>query len=156
MLVSACLLGVDCKYNGKNNLDNHIVNMAKKGLVIPVCPEQLGGLTTPRPKAEILKGNGGCVIDGKAKVIRKNGEDVTKHFISGANQVLKIAQIMSIKKAVLKSKSPSCGVCEIYDGSFCGKLINGNGVTAELLKRNGISVFDENSFKKAIEVNQEG
>ncbi|WP_459076784.1 2-thiouracil desulfurase family protein [Herbivorax alkaliphila] len=146
-LVSACLLGVDCKYNGKNNLNDMFVKLINKYEFIPVCPEQLGGLSTPRPRAEIVCKNS---IESTTRVVRENGEDVTEHFINGAEQTLKIAKLLKIKKAVLKEKSPSCGVHKIYDGSFSGKLLNGSGVTTKFLKKNGISVFSESEFKKIL------
>ncbi|NLI58617.1 MAG: DUF523 domain-containing protein [Clostridium sp.] len=144
-LVSACLIGVDCKYNGKNNLNDTLIKLSDKYEFIPVCPEQLGGFSTPRPKAEIVCEN---LAKGIIKVIRENGEDVTKYFKNGAYQVLKIARLMKIKKAILKEKSPSCGVYKIYDGSFTGKLTDGSGVTTELLKENGIKVFNEYDLEK--------
>ncbi|HHU69921.1 MAG TPA: DUF523 domain-containing protein [Thermoanaerobacterales bacterium] len=143
ILISACLCGIDCKYNGLNNLDENIAGLVKKGLAIPFCPEQLGGLPTPRLPSEIVEGTGGDVLDGLAKVINKEGEDVTENFIRGAQQSLKLANMYGIKTAILKSKSPSCGYGEIYDGSFRRILIKGNGVTASLFDRNSIKVLTE-------------
>jgi uncharacterized protein YbbK (DUF523 family) len=143
VLVSACLVGVNCKYNGGNNLVKEVKELMSKGEVLPVCPEQLGGCTTPRPAVEITGGNGADVLEGRCNAYRKNGEDVTAQLIKGAEEVLKIADMASAKKAILKSKSPSCGCGRIYDGTFSGKLIKGNGVTAELLLRNGIEVITE-------------
>jgi uncharacterized protein YbbK (DUF523 family) len=140
IIVSACLAGINCKYNGGNNLNAQIRELVAQGKAIPLCPEQLGGLATPRPSAEILSGTGADVLDGKASVINKNGEDVTAKFLKGAEQVLEIAKVTGVKMAILKTKSPSCGCGMIYDGTFSGRLINGNGVTAELLIRNGIKV----------------
>jgi len=146
VIVSACLIGVNCKYNGGSNLNEEVVKMAGEG-VIPVCPEQLGGCTTPRAMTEISCGAGGDVLDGKCRVVNIDGEDVTHEFIKGAEEVLRIAGITGAKKAVLKSRSPSCGCGLIYDGSFSKKLIEGNGVTAELLLRNGIEVVTEENLK---------
>jgi uncharacterized protein YbbK (DUF523 family) len=143
ILVSACLLGVNCKYNGGNNKNTDIEKLLASGEALPVCPEQLGGLPTPRPAAEITGGTGADVLDGKARVLNKEGKDVTEYFTKGAYETLKIARLTGAKKAVLKSKSPSCGCKTIYDGSFTGKLIKGSGVTAELLRRNGIEVTEE-------------
>jgi uncharacterized protein YbbK (DUF523 family) len=140
IIVSACLAGLNCKYNGGNNECIEVIRLIKSGKAIPICPEQLGGLATPRPVAEIYKGTGAEVLDGKCRVMRINGEDVTSEFIKGAYETLKIAQMAGAKKAILKSKSPSCGFGHIYDGSFKDILTEGNGVTAELLIRNGISV----------------
>lgn len=146
-LVSACLMGVDCKYNGKNNLNDMLIKLSDKYRLIPVCPEQLGGFSTPRPKAEVVCRD---LAKGTVRVVRENGEDVTKYFENGARQVLKIANLMKIKKAVLKEKSPSCGVYKIYDGSFSGKLTDGSGVTTRLLKENGIEVFNEYELEKLL------
>jgi len=132
-ICSACLLGIKCRYDGKSKLNEKILELAKKEILIPVCPEQLGGLPTPRDPAE-QKGK---------KVITKLGKDVTKNFKKGARQVLKIAKLFGVKKAILKQRSPSCGCGQIYDGSFSGKIIKGDGITTTLLKRNGIKVISE-------------
>lgn len=135
-LVSACLAGVNCKYNGKNNLVEEIKKLAKEGKAVLVCPEQLGGLPTPRLPSEIKNG----------RVINVKGEDVTEEFYKGAYETLKIAKLYGIKTAILKSKSPSCGKHKVYDGTFSGRLINGEGITAKLLKENGIDVISEDEF----------
>lgn len=131
ILVSACLLGLNCKYNGENNYSKKIDEFLKDYEVIPICPEIMGGLPTPRISAERL-GN---------KVITKDGKDVTKEYIKGANECLFLAKKYNVKKALLKSKSPSCGNEKIYDGSFSHTIIDGDGVTAELLKNNGIEII---------------
>ena len=133
ILVSACLLGINCKWDGTSSKNEKILKLAKNFILIPVCPEILGGLPTPRERAE-QKGK---------RVVTKSGKDVTKYFEKGAKEVLKIAKILKIKKAILKQKSPSCGCGKIYDGTFSGKLIRGDGVTARLLKENKIQVFSE-------------
>lgn len=143
VIVSACLAGIDCKYNGGNNADHRIIELVSKGQAIPVCPEQLGGCPTPRLKTEIAGGSGADVLDSKCRVIREDGRDMTEEFLKGAQEVLKIAKLLNIKKAILKSKSPSCGCGNVYDGTFSGRLIDGNGVTSELLLRNGIEVISE-------------
>lgn len=130
----------------KNNLRKDIQEFVSQDKAILVCPEQLGGCPTPRAAAEIQGGTGADVLDGKCKVINKNGEDVTYNFIKGAEETLKIAKMAGIKRAILKSKSPSCGYGQIYDGSFSGRVTKGNGVTAELLLRNGIIVENEKSI----------
>lgn len=135
-LVSACLAGVNCKYNGKNNLVEEIKKLVEDGKAVLVCPEQLGGLPTPRLPSEIKKD----------KVINIKGEDVTEEFFKGAYETLKIAKLYGIKTAILKSKSPSCGNHKIYDGTFSGRLINGYGITAKLLIKNGIDVMNEDEF----------
>lgn len=151
IIASACLCGINCKYNGKNNLNDAIAELFRQGKIIPVCPEQLGGLTTPREVKEITGGTGAEVLQGTAKVISPNNFDSTEQFIRGAYETLNIAKNANIKVAVLKAKSPSCGVKKIYDGTFSGSLVDGNGVTAELLIRNGIKVFNENdNYKNAL------
>ena len=132
-LCSACLLGIKCRYNGGSSENKKIIELSRKETFIPVCPEELGGLTTPREPSEIING----------KVLSASGKDVTENFIKGAMKTLKIAQLNDIKEAIFKQKSPSCGLGLIYDGSFTGKLIHGNGITAELLIRNGIKVISE-------------
>ncbi len=136
ILVSACLLGTNCKYNGGNNKNNKVLNFLKDKEVIPICQEILGGLTTPRDPAERV-GN---------RVMTNKGQDVTKDFLKGAEETLYLSKLLDIKKALLKAKSPSCGNKEIYDGSFKGNIINGIGVTAELLKENGIEIVNENEI----------
>lgn len=143
ILVSACLCGVNCKYNAQNNYNEKIYNLLEKGEAIPVCPEQLGGLTTPRACAEIIGGEGKDVLLNKSKVMDKDHMDLTGNFIKGAMETLKIAKALKVEKAILKSNSPSCGMGIIYDGSFSNKRIKGNGVTAELLLQEGIEVITE-------------
>jgi len=145
--VSACLLGVNCKYNGTNNLNSDVIKLLSEEKLIPVCPEQLGGCSTPRPPVEIIGGDGRDVLDGKGRVISKNGEDVTQNLIRGANEVLKLAKTLGIKKAILKERSPSCGTCSIYDGTFSGKTLRGSGVAAQILKKSGITVISEEDLK---------
>ncbi|WP_373899033.1 DUF523 domain-containing protein [Haloimpatiens sp. FM7315] len=141
ILVSACLCGINCKYSGGNNIKEDILKLLKEGKAIPVCPEQLGGLKTPRMPSEIISGSGSDVLKGKAKVMNSKGVDLSFEFIKGAEETLKIAKIVGAKKAILKSNSPSCGFGFIYDGSFSGSRVKGNGVTAELLLENGIEVI---------------
>jgi uncharacterized protein YbbK (DUF523 family) len=133
ILCSACLLGIKCKYDGNTNTNKKVLKLNEKEILIPVCPEQLGGLTTPRNPAELI-GN---------SVITKTGTNVTDSFIKGAQQTLKTAQIFGCKKAILKQRSPSCGCGQIYDGTFSGKVIKGEGITAKLLRENGIEVISE-------------
>ena len=130
IIVSACLAGVNCNYQGKNKENESVVGLVREGRAIPVCPEQLGGLTTPRPPAEIRNG----------RVFTKEGADVTEAFRRGANEVLKICQKYNCQKAILKSKSPSCGRGKIHDGNFNDVLTDGDGVTARLLGEHGIEV----------------
>lgn len=151
IIVSACLAGVNCKYNGRNSFNETVVRLVAEGKAIPVCPEQLGGCTTPRPAVEIAGGTGADVLAGQRKVVSENEEDATAQFIKGAREVLALAQMAGCKKAILKARSPSCGCGKIYDGTFSGKLIQGNGVTAELLLQHGITVRTEEEIEFQIE-----
>ncbi|MFA5411863.1 MAG: DUF523 domain-containing protein [Candidatus Micrarchaeia archaeon] len=132
-IVSACLAGVNCRWDGKSKACPEVIELIENGKAIPVCPEQLGGLATPRPPAEQKDG----------RVLTKTGEDVTEKFELGAREALKIAQLANCDEAILKSKSPSCGVGKIYDGTFSGNLVDGDGVFAKALKENGIRVRSE-------------
>lgn len=136
ILVSACLLGIDCKYNGKNNKNDKVIELLKTHDMIPVCPEIMGGLTTPRTPSEIHED----------EVITKDGKNVTKQYQKGAQETLKIAKLYNCKTAILKGKSPSCGCGKIYDGTFTGTLIDGDGITARLLKEHGIKITGETTL----------
>lgn len=143
ILISGCLLEINCRYNGGNNLKPELLKLMKEGRAIPICPEQLGGAPTPRVPCEIVGGNGLEVLKGRAKVINNLGEDTTELFIRGAREVLKIAWASGAHEAILKERSPSCGVKEAYDGSFSGKIVCGIGVTAAILKNSGIELWTE-------------
>ena len=146
-LISACLLGIRCAWNGDDKYKNdRAIELSKVKALIPVCPEQLGGLPTPRLSQEIQSGVGEDVLDGKCRVLNKRGDDVTREFIRGAEETLKIANQLKVKEFIGKFGSPSCGCGRIYDGSFSGKLISGDGVTTALLKRNGIRVIAEENL----------
>ena len=132
ILVSACLLGKNCKYNGGNNLNQRVLDFIEGHEIIVVCPEQLGGLSTPRLPAEIVDGI----------VTNKEGISVDAEFRKGAQAALAAALENKVDLAILQSRSPSCGVKEIYDGSFSGKKIKGQGVLAKLLSAHGIKVLD--------------
>lgn len=136
ILVSACLLGVNCRYDGKGQLIEPLLPLLKEHALIPICPEQLGGLPTPRIAAERIQD----------KVITKSGQDVTAAFTKGAEEALKLAKLYNCDLAILKERSPSCGAKQIYDGSFTGKLVEGMGVTATLLTQNGIHVIGESEI----------
>ncbi len=136
ILVSACLLSIGCRYDGKVKECPQILALAKDNILIPVCPEQLGGRPTPRNPVEILNG----------KVVEKNGADHTEEFKKGAEYVLKTALLNNCHLAILKSKSPSCGFGKIYDGTFSKTLVDGNGIAAQLLIDNGIEIKTENDF----------
>ena len=130
--ISACLLGENCKYNGGNNYNEKLVDFVKGHEVIALCPEVLGGLATPRLPAEIVNG----------LVRQKDGKSVDDEFKKGAKEALDIAKKNKVDLVILQSRSPSCGVNNIYDGSFTGKLIEGRGVFAKILKENNIKVID--------------
>lgn len=151
VLISACLLGVNCKYNGGNNKADMLEELMDKVTFIPVCPEQLGGLTTPRLPSEIKAMDGAAVLEGKANVISNKGEDVTIQFTKGAEETLRIAKLYNCEAAILKQRSPSCGSKEIYDGSFQGKVKPGLGVTAALLAKHGIKLYSEENLKELTE-----
>ncbi len=148
LIVSACLVGVNCKYDGGNNSHPELVELYRKGEIIPVCPEQLGGLSTPRAPAEIRGGDGEDVWEGKARLITPRGEDVTEAFKRGAREALNLARHAGAERAIFKEKSPSCGPYFIYDGTFSGQLVAGKGVAAELFLREGLKVNSENDFKR--------
>lgn len=141
-LVSACLAGIRCRYDGKSSQVEEIVRLVESGEAITFCPEVLGGLPTPRMRCEIRE------TGGNRRVISEDDTDCTKEFIKGGELSLELAESHGIKKAVLKSKSPSCGYGEIYDGTFSGVKIKGNGITADLFIKSGIEVFTESDFIK--------
>jgi uncharacterized protein YbbK (DUF523 family)/GNAT superfamily N-acetyltransferase len=137
-LVSACLVGVACRYDGACRTEDALAARLSRGDLLPVCPELLGGLPLPRPPSEIRGGAGAEVLDGAARVCSREGADLTADFVRGAEAVLALAKSVGAKEAFLAARSPSCGVGEIYDGSFTGKAIPGDGVAAALLARSGI------------------
>ena len=140
-LISACLLGVRCRYDGGHSRDSAAIKQHETDTLIAVCPEELGGLPTPRPPAEIVGGDGEDVLAGTAKVMTAAGEDVTDAYLRGAHQTLRIAQSQGATRVILKARSPSCGCGHIYDGTFSSTLKAGDGVTAALLKQHGIEVI---------------
>lgn len=133
ILVSACLLGVSCRYDGKSKPNENVIALKDRYNLIPVCPEIMGGLPTPRKASEIQG----------FQVVMGDGTNVTKEYRKGAEEVLRLCRLFGCKRAVLKEKSPSCGCGKVYNGTFSGKLIDGNGITAKLLMENGIEVFGE-------------
>lgn len=133
LLVSACLLGTPCRYDGESKRNDAVCALAEKFELVPVCPEVMGGLPTPRTPSERQGG----------RVSAKDGRDVTAEYRRGAEMALEIAQREGVCAALLKERSPSCGSGEIYDGGFTGALTAGDGVTAELLRAHGIAVFGE-------------
>ena len=133
-------MGIHCRYNGERKAIPEIGALMEKYELIPVCPETLGGLPTPRDPSEILG----------EKVLAKSGKDVTAEYLLGAEEALRIGKMFGAKKALLKAKSPSCGHNIIHDGSFSGGLIAGNGVTAKLLFENGFEIYDETEVDKLL------
>ncbi|EJR83940.1 DUF523 domain-containing protein [Bacillus cereus] len=150
ILVSSCLAGKPVRYNGTACLNDTIQKLIDEKKAIPVCPELLGGFVTPREPAEILGGDGYDVLEGKAKVMERSGNDVTELYINGAMKTLNLAQEMQASHVVLKEYSPSCGSKEIYSGEFVGKKITGVGVTTALLESKGIKVISELELDKLI------
>ncbi len=151
--MSACLLGQKVRYDGDDCLQSHplLQQWFKEGKIITLCPEMAGGLPTPRPPAEIQgKKSGGDVLKKNALVKTKNEQDVTEFFLEGAKKALELVKKHHIHVAILKAKSPSCGSETIYDGTFTRTLIQGEGVTAALLIKHGVQVFDENHIDEAL------
>lgn len=146
-IVSACLAGIDCTYNRKNKTDKCVKALVDKGAALPLCAEVLGGLSVPRENSEIAGGAGSDVWNNMARVVTVSGRDISKNFKRGACKVLRLAKRYNIRKAILKSKSPSCGIGDIYDGTFTGTLKKGDGVLVSLLLRNKIDVCSEKLAK---------
>ena len=138
ILVSACLLGCPCRYDGAAKADSRVLALMERHTLIPVCPEVYGGLPTPRPPAE-RQGN---------RVVTEQGDDVTDQYQNGAQAAVRLAGLTGCKAAVLKKNSPSCGCGQIYDGTFSCRLIAGDGVTAEALKAHGITIYGESDVEK--------
>lgn len=136
LLVSACLLGVKCRYDGQSRPDEKVLTLLKNHVLVPVCPEQLGGLSTPRCP---------CEIQGD-RVMSRDGDDRTAEYEKGALEALRLCRLFSCEAAVLKAKSPSCGLGCVYDGTFSGTLRPGDGVTAGLLKNSGVPVYTEKNL----------
>ncbi|MCY1263633.1 hypothetical protein D3C76_758590 [compost metagenome] len=150
VLVSRCLLGHQVRYDGgAHGPFDILIRWQAQGRVVPLCPEVAGGLPTPRPPAEIAGGQGGEVLEGSVRVTTVDGEDVTWAFIQGAEQAAELVRRYEIRMAVLKARSPSCGNRENYDGSFSGRRVAGEGVTAAALKRMGVLVFSEEELDAA-------
>lgn len=148
LLVSKCLAGYPCRYDGKAKGNDTFIKLCKEKKALPFCPECAGGLALPREPSE-LTGSGELVLCRKAKAVSRSGHDVSDEFILGAKLTLLFAKEHNISLAVLKTKSPSCGCGLIYDGTFTKKLVPGDGVTTALLKQNGIRVISDEEFEKA-------
>jgi len=150
VLVSACLLGEKVRYDGSDCCQHGLIEQwQREGRVVPLCPEMAGGLPTPRPPAEIGSGNTEAVLQGKSSIRRKDGTDASEAFLQGAEKALAECWKHRIKIAILKEGSPSCGTHQVNDGTFSGTKINGQGLTARLLARHGISVFSEEQMDEA-------
>ena len=140
LLISACLLGARCRYDGASKAHPFVSTLAEQYTLVPVCPEQLGGLATPRPPAERRDG----------RVVTKSGADVTEQYRRGAEETLKLCKLLGCQAAVLKERSPSCGRGEVYDGTFTGTLTAGDGVTAALLEEHGIPLYGESRIEELL------
>ncbi len=140
ILVSACLLGANCKYSGGNNFCPEVLNLQKNHTLIPACPEQLGGLSTPRPPAERTG----------ERVVTCEGADVTQFYRRGAQETLALAKRLGVQCAILKARSPACGCGAIYDGTFTHKVVAGRGVAAQMLEESGIPVYTEENLPKEL------
>lgn len=137
VLISGCLIGLECRYDGSSEKNDGLLASLRGAALLPFCPEQLGGLPTPRPRAEIVGGDGHDVLARRARVMSESGKDLTEPFIHGARESIKLTKIFGIKEAYLKDKSPSCGHGTIYRN---GRLVKGDGVCAALLAQNGIKI----------------
>ena len=140
LLISACLAGENCKYNGGNNYTPLVEELKKRYVLVTVCPECFGGLPIPHPPSERVG----------ERVVAKTGEDVTAAFRLGAEKTLEIAKEQGVTKAVLKERSPSCGYGAIYDGTFTGTVVPGSGVAAEMLAAAGIAIYGESEIEKLL------
>ncbi len=149
LIVRACLLGINCVFDGSSNSNKRILELMEKHLLIPVCPEQLGGLSTPRDPQDIIQGSGEDVLLGKAKVVTIKGNDVTENFKKGASEVLEVAKLNKVKIAVFKENSPSCGVHFIFNVKQNQKFkTSGKGVTTALLLENGLRIISEKELEE--------
>lgn len=142
IVVSACLAGIPCRYDGRALPAPDVVGLVERGEAVPVCAELLGGLSTPRPPAEIVGGDGEDVLAGKARVVTVDGDDVTQAFVRGAQAVVEVAAQSGATRAILQPRSPSCGCSQVHDGSHTGELRSGIGVTAAALRQHGIVTED--------------
>ncbi|MCX5468730.1 DUF523 domain-containing protein [Acinetobacter nematophilus] len=150
-LISACLVGENVRYDAKNCLQEKFKQLLNNQQAVVICPEVSGGLSIPRPAAEIVGGDGHAVLQGQTIVQDANGDDVSSAFIQGAEKALKLAQQYQVTHIILKANSPSCGSGMIYDGSFSGQKVQGKGVTTALLEQHGFIVMTENEFLKQLE-----
>ena len=151
ILISSCLIGCPVRYDGSSSEVDGLRNLVEEGKAIDMCPELAVGLPIPRKPTEIEPGKTAKeVIEGTAKILDEDGNDYTQEFIDGAEELLKVCKEKGIKTVILKDNSPSCGVNKVFDGTFSGNKIPGQGVTAELLNQNGITVYSEHDFPKEL------
>lgn len=148
VLVSACLAGRACRFNGAAGKDDRVARLVAEGRAVLVCPEEDGGLGTPRPPAEIVGGDGADVLAGRARVVTEDGRDVTAAYVEGARKALEAARATGAEHALLKARSPSCGKGAIYDGSFERNLVSGDGVTTALLESHGVKVATDEELSE--------
>ena len=148
VLVSACLAGRACRFNGAAGKDDRVARLVAEGRAVLVCPEEDGGLGTPRPPAEIVGGDGADVLAGRARVVTQDGRDVTAAYVEGAHKALEAARATGAEHALLKARSPSCGKGAIYDGSFERNLVSGDGVTTALLESHGVKVATDEELSE--------
>ncbi|MEK4060232.1 MULTISPECIES: DUF523 domain-containing protein [unclassified Paenibacillus] len=151
IIVSSCLAGMKVRYNGTDCLDTSLQKLLDNNKAVAVCPELLGGFSTPREPAEIIGGGGEDVLEGTARVMDRSGNDVTEMYLKGAYETLEKAREIGATTVVLKENSPSCGSTMIYNGQFAGVKIPGQGVTSALLRRNGIEVISEQQLSARLE-----
>jgi uncharacterized protein YbbK (DUF523 family) len=143
VLISACLAGRGCRFDGSSSQDDQVSRLVAEGRAVLVCPEVDGGLGAPRPTAEIVGGDGSDVLAGGARVVTEQGRDVTDAYLEGARRALEACVSSEARVAILKARSPSCGMGSIYDGTFSRTLVAGDGVTAALLREHGIEVLTD-------------
>ena len=148
ILVSACLLGKNVKYNGTHNYNQAVIDFLKDKAYLPICPECAGGLAIPRLPSEIQGGTGADVLAGTASVVNQEGVPVTEAFLKGAKSLESLLKQYNVTMAILKENSPSCGVSAVYDGTFTKKKLPGMGVTAALLHAHGIPIYSEKNLPK--------
>ena len=147
ILISPCLIGIRTRWDESRDEIEELINLVKSGKAVFMCPEQTGGLTTPREPSETEPDKTAKdVLNGDAKVLTITGKDVTEQYVTGARRILKFCQKMGVEIAILKSDSPACGSERTYDGTFTGTIIPGKGIAAELLEQNGIKVYNEKNF----------
>ncbi len=154
IMVSACLLGIKCTYNCEIRKSEEVVKLAQRKILVPFCPEQLGGMSTPRIGMSIVEGSGEAVLDFETKVLNEENSDITSHFLLGAEESMKYATLFNVRTAILRDKSPSCGVYQIYNKKIGEEkyLVTGRGVSTARLKRHGLKIYSGNDIEKILEL----